>query len=105
MAEALTRSALQAMLERLPHEEENVETISLRVRFTTSEGRTVFAFARAGEKPLSFTGWEARGEMTGEEDWDYFILGALNPDDPLQVVNRNGPLGVVTAAEVEDRGK
>ena len=43
--------------------------------------------------------------MTGEEDWDYFLLGALNPDDPLQVVNRNGPLGVLTAAEVEDRGE
>jgi hypothetical protein len=80
MAELPTRAALQAMLERLPHEEENVETITRRIRFTTSEGRTVFAFARAGEKPLSFTGWEVRSDMTDEEDWDYFILGALNPD-------------------------
>jgi hypothetical protein len=105
MAQPLTSSALTTLLDRLPHEEENVETIALRIRITTDQGRTVFAFARAGEKPLSFTGLEARSGMTGEEDWDYFIFGALNPGDPLQVVNRDGPLGVVTSAELEDRGK
>jgi hypothetical protein len=105
MADALTASALAKMLEQLPHETENVQDIGRRVRFKTSEGRTVFAFARAGGGPLSFTGLEFRAGMTGEEDWDYFVLGAEKAGDPLQVVSRNGPLGVVTAADLENRGQ
>lgn len=105
MAQALTRGTLKTMLERLPREEENPGTIRLRIRITTNEGKTVVAFARAGDGPLGFTGWEMRPGMTGEEDWEYFILGAEKVGDPLQVISSKGPLGVVTDAEVEDRGE
>ncbi|HET7787127.1 MAG TPA: hypothetical protein VFL36_14240 [Myxococcales bacterium] len=105
MADALTGSDLAEMLEQLPHETENAQDIARRVRFDTSQGRTVFAFARAGGGPLSFTGLEFHPGMTGEEDWDYFVLGAEKAGDPLQVINRKGLLGVVTAAELESRGK
>jgi hypothetical protein len=105
MGEALTRGALKKLLEQLPREEENPEAIRLRLRITTSQGKTVVAFARAGEGPLGFTGWEMRPDMTGEEDWEYFVLGAEKITDPLQVVGSKGPLGVVTGAELEGRGE
>src|SRR3954465_15647195 len=105
MAEALTRGALKKMLDRLPREEENPGAIRLRVRITTSEGKTIVAFARAGEGKLGFTGWEMRPAMTGEEDWEYFVLGAEKVSDPLQVIGSKGLLGVVTGAELEDRGE
>jgi hypothetical protein len=105
MAEALTRGALKTMLERLPREEENPTNIRLRIRIATSEGKTIVAFARAGEGKLGFTGWEMRPGMSGEEDWEYFVLGAEKVSDPLQVIGSKGPLGVVTGAELEDRGQ
>jgi hypothetical protein len=105
MANALSRGALATMLDRLPREEENPDAVRVRIRITTSEGKTVLAFARAGEGKLGFTGWEMRPGMTGEEDWEYFVLGAEHVGDPLQVVSSKGPLGVVTGAELEDRGE
>ena len=105
MGQALTRGALKTMLERLPREEENPGAIRLRIRLTTGEGKTVVAFARAGEGALGFTGWEMRPGMTGEEDWEYFVLGAEKAGDPLQVIGSKGPLGVLTGAELEDRGE
>jgi len=105
MADSPTADALVKMLERLPRDEDATGDISLRLRLTTKEGRTIFAFARAGAATLSFTGWEVQGEMTGEEEWDYFVLGAEKAGDPLQVINRKGPLGIVTAAELEERGQ
>jgi hypothetical protein len=105
MADAPTADALSKMLNRLPRDEDATGNIAVRVRLTTNEGRTFFAFARAGEGPLSFTGWEVHGEMTGEEEWDYFVIGAQKAGDPLQVVSRNGPLGILAAAELEERGE
>ena len=105
MADGLTTDELSKMLKRLPRDEDATGDISRRLRLTTQEGRTICAFARAGDGPLSFTGWELKGEMTGEEQWDYFVLGAEKAGDPLQVINRNGPLGTVVAAVLEERGK
>ncbi|HEY6912548.1 MAG TPA: hypothetical protein VI356_24415 [Myxococcales bacterium] len=91
------------LLEQLPREEENPQNVRTRLRITTSEGKTIVAFARAGEGKLGFTGWEMRKGMTGEEDWQYFVLGAEHVGDPLQVISEKGPLGVVTGAELEER--
>ena len=104
MADAPTADGLAKMLNRLPRDEDAIGDITRRLRLTTKDGRTICAFARAGDGPLSFTGWEVKGEMTGEEQWDYFVLGAEKPGDPLQVINRSGPLGTVVAAEFEERG-
>lgn len=105
MANALTKSALTTLLDRLPREEENPQDVRTRLRLTTSEGKTIVAFARAGEGQLGFTGWEMHPGMTGEEDWEYFVLGAEHVGDPLQVISSKGLLGVVTGAELEDRGQ
>jgi hypothetical protein len=105
MADAPTADELAKLLERLPHENDDTENITVRLRLTTREGRTIFAFARAGEVPLSFAGWEARSEMTGEEEWDYFAVGAQSAGAPLHVINRNGTLGAVVSAELEERGR
>lgn len=103
MAQAVTRGALMKLLEQLPREEENPQNVRTRLRITTSEGKTIVAFARAGEGKLGFTGWEMRKGMTGEEDWEYFVLGAEHVGDPLQVISEKGLLGVVTGAELEER--
>jgi len=89
-----TPEELEKMLERLPRDED-AENVTLRLRLETQEGRTIFGFVRAGVGAGSFAGWEARGGMTGEEEWDYFVLAAEKPGAPIQVINRNGPLGVV----------
>jgi hypothetical protein len=99
-----TPDELEKMLERLPRDED-AENVTLRLRLETQEGRTIFGFVRAGVGAGSFAGWEARSGMTGEEEWDYFVLAAEKPGAPIQVINREGPLGIVVAAELEDRGK
>src|SRR4051812_12905409 len=99
-----TPDELEKTLERLPGDED-AENVTLRLRLETQEGRTIFAFVRAGVGTGSFAGWEARRGMTGEEGWDCFVLAAEKPGAPLQLSNRNGPLGVVVVAELEDRGK
>jgi hypothetical protein len=104
MADALTAHALEKLFARLPGEHEGSGDIKRRVRLTTSEGRTFFAYVRAGSGKLSFAGCESRPGMTAEDDWEYFILGAEKAGDPLQLINEKGPLGVVAAAELEDRG-
>jgi hypothetical protein len=101
-----TADELAKMLERLPRDQDQDEkSISLRLRLTTQEGRIIFAFVRAGEGTMSFAGWEVRSGMTGEEAWEYFVVGAEKLGAPIQVMNRNGPLGTVVAAELEDRGQ
>ncbi|HET7826428.1 MAG TPA: hypothetical protein VFK90_13925 [Anaeromyxobacter sp.] len=104
MPDALTEGALEELLARLPSEHDGPDDIARRVRFETSEGRTVFAFVRAGAGKLGFAGWEAKSGRAAEDEWEYFVLGAEKPGDPLQLINKNGPLGIVVEAELEDRG-
>lgn len=104
MHDALTARALEKLLARLPREHDAPDDVTRRVRFKTSEGRTVFAFVRAGAGKLAFAGWETKSGMTAEDEWEYFVLGAEKPGDPLQLISKNGPLGIVVEAELEDRG-
>ena len=60
-------------------------------------------FVRAGDGQLAFAGLEMKPGVTADDDWEYFVLAAEKPEDPLQLVTMNGPLGVVVAAALEDR--
>jgi hypothetical protein len=108
MADAPSIEALETMFARLPREGEDPEHLTRRIRITTVEGRTIFAFLRAGQGTLSFGGWDAtrQGEGTevSEPQWAYFLLAAEKPGAPLQVISQRGPLGTVSAAELEERG-
>lgn len=104
MHDALTERAIEELLAQLPSEHDAPDEIARRIRFTTSEGRTVLAFVRAGAGRLGFAGWEVKSGMTAEDEWEYFVLGAQKPGDPLQLINKSGPLGTVAEAELEDRG-
>jgi len=104
MHDALTERALEELLAQLPREHDAPDDVARRVRFKTSGGRTVYAFVRAGAGTLAFAGWETKSGMTAEDEWEYFLLGAEKPGDPLQLINKGGPIGVVVEAELEDRG-
>jgi hypothetical protein len=104
MADAVTAKALEQLLARLPGEHDDYDDVRRRVRLKTQEGRTFFAFVRAGSGKLAFAGWEQRSETTAEDEWEYFVLGAPRPGDPLQLIRKDGPVGVVVEAEMEDKG-
>jgi hypothetical protein len=104
MADAPSSETLESLFKSLPREKDMPELITRRVRLVTTEGRTIFAFVRAGQGPLAFAGWEATADRVGEElSMTYFVLGAEKPGDPLQVIGREGPLGVVSTAALEER--
>jgi hypothetical protein len=94
---------VEALLAKLPREEEEPEYITKRVRFQTVEGRVVYAFLRAGRLSTGFAGCEAKEGMTQAPEMELFLIGAQNPEDPLQVVSTKGPIGVIELAEMEDR--
>jgi hypothetical protein len=102
MADDVSIEALEALLKRLPREEDEPERFTRRVRITTVEGNTVSAYVRAGKGTLSFGGWE-KGRQ--ESTWAYFVLGAEKAGDPLQLISQRGLLGTVSAAELEERSE
>ena len=104
MAEAVTAKALQKLLAKLPGEHDAYDDFRRRLRLRTQDGRTFFAYVRAGSGKLSFAGWEETPDMKPESDFEYFVLGAPKPGDPLQLVRKDGPVGVVVEAEMEDKG-
>jgi hypothetical protein len=103
MSDAVSIESLETMFARLPREEEQPEHITRRIRITTHDGRTVFAFLRAGEGSLAFAGWEATRDMVSEPQLAYFVLAAEKPGAPLYVISQTGPLGTVNTAEEEER--
>jgi hypothetical protein len=103
MADEVSVETLETMFMRLPREEEQPEHITRRIRITTHDGRTVFAFLRAGKGSLSFAGWEATRDMVSEPALTYFVLAAEKPGAPLYVISQNGPLGTVNTANEEER--
>jgi len=104
MAEAQSIETLEAMFLRLPREEEtpDPENVTRRIRIVTHEGRTLFAFLRAGRGSLSFAGWDATSDV---EDlvWAYFVIAAQKPGAPLYVIGEQGPVGTVRSAELEEK--
>ena len=103
MAEGVTETAIRKLLARLPGEHDAYDDVRRRVRLKTSEGRTFYAFVRAGAGKLSFAGWELTAETKPDDDWEYFVVGAARPGDPLQLIRKEGPVGVLVEAEMEDR--
>jgi hypothetical protein len=103
MSDDLSVPHLQTLLRKLPLEGNIPELITCRVRFETRDGRTFLAFARAGQGPLGFAGWEAVPGMTEEPEVVYFVLAAEHPGDPLQIISEKGPQGVLASAVLEDR--
>jgi hypothetical protein len=94
---------VEALLAKLPREEDEPEYVTKRVRFETIDGRVVFAFLRAGGLSTGFAGCEAKPGMTQAPEMELFLVGAEHPEDPLQVVSTKGPVGVIELAEMEDR--
>ena len=103
MSDDLTVPHLEAMLRKLPRDGKVPELITRRVRLETKDGRVFHAFARAGAGSLGFAGWEAVPGMTEEPAVDYFLLAAEHVGDPLQIISRQGPQGVLARAALEDR--
>jgi hypothetical protein len=108
MADAESITKLEELFRRLPLEHDAPALLARRIRITTQDGRTVFAFVRAGQGPLAFAGWEATvtKEETGEvvePAWKYFVLASPTPDAPLQVIAQDGPVGTLNTVELEDR--
>jgi hypothetical protein len=103
MADDLTVPHLETMLRKLPREGKVPELITRRLRLETKDGRVFLAFARAGVGSLGFAGWEAVPGMTEEPGIEYFLLAAEHAGDPLQIISRQGPQGVLARAVLEDR--
>jgi hypothetical protein len=103
MSDDLTVPHIEAMLRKLPREGNLPELVTQRVRFDTKDGRVFLAFARAGQGTLGFAGWEAVPGVTEEPEATYFLLAAEHPGDPLQIISREGPQGVLVRAVLEDR--
>ena len=103
MSDDLTVPHLEALLRKLPREGNIPELVSRRLRLDTRDGRVFLAFARAGQGTLGFAGWEAVPGMTEEPEVDFYLLAAENPGDPLQIISRNGPQGILASAVLEDR--
>jgi hypothetical protein len=104
-----TLETLEPMFQRLPREQDaqEPEQIQRRVRLRTREGRTYFAFVRAGratKTSLSFAGWDATNDVE-DLKWDYFVLASMEAGGPLQLICRRGPLGELAAAELEEKSQ
>jgi hypothetical protein len=100
--------ALVAMFQTLPREEEAPDEVRRRVRIVTEEGRTVFAFLRAGRGPLGFTGWDATHDVAEscevrEPELEHFVLAVEKPGAPLHLLSQRGIVGVVRSVAAEDR--
>ena len=108
MADAQSTEAMEALFAKLPLEEDAPELLTRRLRITTTDGRTFFAFVRAGRGPLAFAGWDATPEVTAsgevkDPEWRYFVLGAERPGAPLQIISQRGLHGTVSTVDVEER--
>ncbi|HET9597864.1 MAG TPA: hypothetical protein VFP65_19910 [Anaeromyxobacteraceae bacterium] len=103
MSDDLTVPHLETLFRKLPREGNLPELVTQRVRLDTQDGRVFLAFARAGQGSLGFAGWEAVPGMTGEPEVTFYILAAEHPGDPLQIISREGPQGVLAGAVLEDR--
>jgi hypothetical protein len=107
-SDAETMKSLEAMFLRLPVDKDAPKEITRRIRIVTEEGRTIFAFLRAGTGPLSFAGWDATREATEsgelrEPRMEYFVLTAQAPGAPLCIITRRGLLGAVRSVDAEER--
>jgi hypothetical protein len=111
MSDVMSTETLEAVFKRLPREEDAPELLNLRVRVTTLEGRTFFAFMRSGiDTNLGFAGWEVTATPTKDEagevvepEMEHFLIAGPGPGEPLYVLCEKGPLGIVSTAELEDR--
>ncbi|MFL5264379.1 MAG: hypothetical protein ACJ79R_04640 [Anaeromyxobacteraceae bacterium] len=110
MANEEKGAKLKELYEQLPKENESPLLVERRLRLGTVDGRTVFAFERADCGPFGFAGWEAPAKLETDDEgelvepkWKYFVIAARTPQEPLQVISQDGPIGVLDTMELEDR--